>query len=124
MGILRVNNTPSFVILGQNSPSPGIIVPTRQKPLKGGLNQLNSTPDKTKTLPPVKKLPPTNFAQAVASAPLSIKGRGARALGFQSCDKVFLGSDSLFILVENNSNISRIYVQNISIFYPKPFFSS
>ena len=94
MDILGVNNTPSFIILGQNSPSPGIIVPTRQKPLKGGLNQLNSTPDKTKTLPTVKKLPPTNFAQAVASAPLSIKGRVTRAL--QSCDKGFLGSDSLF----------------------------
>ena len=58
---------------GSNSPSPGITIASRQKPLKGGLNQLNSSQDKTKTVASFKKQPPTNFAQAVASAPSVIK---------------------------------------------------
>ena len=58
---------------GSNSPSPGITIASRQKPLKGGLNQLHSSQEKTKTGATFKKLPPTNFAQAVASAPSVIK---------------------------------------------------
>lgn len=60
---------------GSNSPSPGITIAGRQKPLKGGLNQLNSAPDLAKTVTTFKKAAPTNFAQAVASAsaPSAIK---------------------------------------------------
>lgn len=58
---------------GSNSPSPGITIASRQKPLKGGLNQLNSNQDKTKTVTSFKKPPPSNFAQAVASAPSSVR---------------------------------------------------
>ena len=54
---------------GSSSPSPGITIASRQKPLKGGLNQLNSNPNLTKTVTTLKKPAPTNFAQAVASAP-------------------------------------------------------
>ena len=40
----------------------------RQKPLKGGLNQLNSSQDKVQPQVFVKKSPPSNFAQAVATS--------------------------------------------------------
>ena len=62
-----------FHVLGNSSPSPSVTIPGRQKPLKGGLNQLNSSQDKTKILPITKKPAPTNFAQAVAAAPSVIK---------------------------------------------------
>ena len=39
----------------------------RQKPLKGGLNQLNSSQDKVRPQVFVKRSPPSNFAQAVAT---------------------------------------------------------
>ena len=48
-------------------------MPGRQKPLKGGLNQLNSSTDKTRPAPALKKPVPTNFAQAVAAVPSVIK---------------------------------------------------
>ena len=52
----------------QNSSEPERRIASRQKPLKGGLNQLNSSKDKVQPQVFVKKSPPSNFAQAVATA--------------------------------------------------------
>ena len=61
-------------LLGSSSPAPvAASIPARQKPLKGGLNQLNSSQDKTKIAPTLKKPTPTNFAQAVSAVPTLIK---------------------------------------------------
>jgi len=70
---------------GTSSPLPGIAIASRPKPLKGGLNQLNSTQDKHKSVTTLKKPQPTNFAQAVSSAPTLIRDEHSNlvlAVGF------------------------------------------
>eukprot|EP00092_Neocalanus_flemingeri_P040368 GFUD01043966.1.p1 GENE.GFUD01043966.1~~GFUD01043966.1.p1 ORF type:complete len:1978 (-),score=498.59 GFUD01043966.1:399-6332(-) len=70
---------------GTSSPLPGITIANRPKPLKGGLNQLNSTQDKHKSITALKKPQPTNFAQAVAAAPTLIRDEHSNlvlAVGF------------------------------------------
>jgi len=69
----RSLDTPVSNESGNSSPLPGITIANRPKPLKGGLNQLNSSQDKTKSIATLKKPQPTNFAQAVASAPTLIR---------------------------------------------------
>jgi len=70
---------------GTSSPLPGIAIASRPKPLKGGLNQLNSTTDKHKSITTLKKPQPTNFAQAVSAAPTLIRDEHSNlvlAVGF------------------------------------------
>jgi hypothetical protein len=70
---------------GASSPLPSIAIASRPKPLKGGLNQLNSTQDTRKSVTTLKKPQPTNFAQAVSSAPTLIRDEHSNlvlAVGF------------------------------------------
>jgi len=70
---------------GTSSPLPSITIANRPKPLKGGLNQLNSSQDKHKSITALKKPQPTNFAQAVAAAPTLIRDEHSNlvlAVGF------------------------------------------
>ena len=69
---------------GKTSP---VLRTARQKPLKGGLNQLGAQ-NKAPTVVHVKKALPTNFAQAVAPAPIAIKENLSTSIGNEYVKKI------------------------------------
>ena len=95
-------------------------IPGRQKPLKGGLNQLNSSQDKTKILPITKKPAPTNFAQAVAAAPSVIKEEHSNLILALGTVESILSDNEAAISIPEYGNFN-IHLKQLDLGY-KPTF--
>ena len=112
----------NFFILGHNSPSPAAAasVPVRQKPLKGGLNQLNSNPSKTTAAPSQRKAAPTNFAQAVAPPSVNRDDHSGNLTLVQASVESLISDVEALILVTDLGN-HNLHLKHLDLGYkPSP----